>query len=265
MKKYLFFILSFIFFSSGFAQKSRSEFIDEAQSYISKKDIIKAIDCYSQLINLFPKDSTAYLDLALLKQQVHDYKGAIQDFTIGGKINTKEPDYFFLRGMLYQKLGKYKKAIADFNITMKKEVNADAYRFRGQIKELKKDFKGAMNDYNKAEKINKYSEIYRDRGALKLKLNQSNAALIDLNIAIQIDSLDEHSYFVRSKVYKKLQNKINSIKDIDKAIELNKEQANYYLFRAKLEFEDGLNSKACSDYLLYKKYGGKQKFNFICK
>lgn len=260
------FIVFYFFISNtnSFSQQTKQDYIKLAKEYGVKNEYKKSINCFTKIIELNPNDSTAYLERALLKQMIKDYKGAIMDFTKGGKINPSEVDYFFLRGILYQRMKEYSKAIEDYNKTMTMEVNADAYRFRGQIKEINKDYRGALIDYNKAISINRYSEVFKDRGLLKSKLNDSKGALEDIKSAIAIDSLDDTTFYARGKIYLRNKEINKALIDFNKAIELNKSHLYYYLERALLESKLGQKSKACEDFAIFLKLGGKSKHKIIC-
>ena len=235
----------FIFTNVVFCQNSTKDYRQQAREYGYIKEYKKAIDCYTKIIELNPK-------------------GAIKDFTIGGIINPSEPDYFFLRGMLRQKIKDYRNAILDYNKTMTLEFNADAYRFRGQIKEIYKDYKGAMQDYNKALSMNRYSEVFIDRGLLKCKLKDFKGSIEDLNSAIEISPLEENGYYTRAQIYCKIKDYKSAIIDYSKALELNNQQPKYYLKIALLEIKLNEKSNACNDLMLYKKYGGKLKIKLNC-
>ena len=97
MKEGLYLFCFFITSNAVFSQITSKELKDKAINYSYLKNYKKAIECYSEIVKINPKDSTAYIERALLKQLTLDYKGAISDFTEGGKINPNEVDYFFFK------------------------------------------------------------------------------------------------------------------------------------------------------------------------
>lgn len=88
----------------------------------------------SQIIALYPKDSMAYFDRAIMRENLGDTIGAIADFTKEIEIDPKSADNYFLRGMLYQKTNKYKEALLDFQKVNHLDYgNADAHFFAAEM------------------------------------------------------------------------------------------------------------------------------------
>ncbi len=75
--------------------------------------IKEALKNYDYSIQLNPKQYTAYLNRALAKQKVQDFKGAEADFTKCIEINPKMADAYYNRALLYLDTGQKEKACND--------------------------------------------------------------------------------------------------------------------------------------------------------
>jgi len=259
----LFFLLSIFGLN---AQNLKKEYYDTATQYGYKEDWKNAILYINKVIEVAPKDSTAYFQRAIFKEAIKDYKGAIEDYTIQGKINPSEPDNFFLRGIDRQKIKDYKNATADYNTTIKMEPdNPDAYRFRGQIKEIKKNYLGALKDYNKALSIRPYSNAFYDRAKLYYKLKNYKKALHDFNNALEIDSTIVDAYRLKGVIELRNKEYKTSLISFTKAIQLAPSNKQLFLKRAEVNVYLKNQDAACSDYKQYKKLGGSKIININCK
>ena len=79
-----------------------------------------------------------------------DYQGAINDYTMVIKLNPKDEDAFFNRGLMHDNLKEYDLAIADYSESIKLKPQGDAYYNRGCAKHDSGDKVGACQDWKKA-------------------------------------------------------------------------------------------------------------------
>jgi tetratricopeptide (TPR) repeat protein len=110
----------------------------------------------SKIIELYPKDSLAYFDRAIMRENLGDISGALSDLTIEIEIDPKSADNYFLRGMLYKHANKYKEALSDFHkVNHLDHGNADAHFFAAQMNvALKKNRFKVRRQLNVCLKIN---------------------------------------------------------------------------------------------------------------
>ena len=57
----------------------------------------------------------AYIERGITKEQMKDFAGAAADYTTALQIDEKSPAALNGRGVVYDKLGKYEEAVADFS------------------------------------------------------------------------------------------------------------------------------------------------------
>src|ERR1700741_1813743 len=94
----IFIVVSCFFFLKGQSQAS-AECNKLATDLLEQKEYYGAIDCFSKIIELNPKDSFAYFDRAMAKEIVGDDKGAIADYTNAIGLDAMNVDAYCLRGM----------------------------------------------------------------------------------------------------------------------------------------------------------------------
>ena len=146
----------------------------------------------------------------------------------------KDEDYYYLRGLIYKKLGKNQKAIRDLKIAFELNSQNDivldklitllideqklkiAEKFYEKLIQLKPTFK---NYYNRA------LFFYHD-------LQQKELALEDLTKSLELNPEFAGGYYSRGLIYIRDSNYENALKDFDNAILLNNEEPDYYIERA---------------------------------
>ena len=139
-----------------YGQTERTILYAQATEYGYRNQFKEAEHILSQVIALFPEDSMAYFDRAIMRENLGDTLGAIADFTKEIEIDPKSADNYFLRGMLYKHSNKCKEALSDFQkVNHLDHGNADAHFFAAQMNvALKKNRFKVRRQLNLCLKIN---------------------------------------------------------------------------------------------------------------
>ena len=139
-----------------YGQSERTILYTQATEFGYRNQFKEAEKILSQVIALFPNDSMAYFDRAIMRENLGDTLGAISDFTKEIEIDPKSADNYFLRGMLYKHANKYKEALSDFHkVNHLDHGNADAHFFAAQMNvALKKNRFKVRRQLNVCLKIN---------------------------------------------------------------------------------------------------------------
>ncbi len=97
-----------------------------------------------------------------------DFDLAMSYYTEAIRINPKQPDAYFNRGVIYEKKGEHDKALAEFTEAIGiKPKYANAYNNRGAIYREKGENDKALADYTAAIQINpKQGKAYYNRGVV---------------------------------------------------------------------------------------------------
>ena len=128
-------VFFFILFSVlTYGQSERAILYAQATEFGYRNQFKEAEQLLSQIITLNPKDTEAYFDRAIMRENLGDTLGAIADLTKEIEIDSKNADNYFLRGMLYQKTNNYSLALKDFRKVNHLDFgNADAHFFAAQM------------------------------------------------------------------------------------------------------------------------------------
>ena len=117
-----------------YGQSERTILYAQATEFGYRNQFKEAEKILSQVIALFPNDSMAYFDRAIMRENLGDTLGAIADLTREIEIDEKSADNYFVRGILYQKTKKYPLALKDFRKVNHLDFgNADAHFFAAQM------------------------------------------------------------------------------------------------------------------------------------
>lgn len=258
------------------AYLERGEFYRMAGSLDeSDKDFNKAIELDSRL-------SKAYFYRGLNNETRHQYDQAVQQFTRAIQLGTADPSVYSYRGDVYRRIGKYGKAVADYNTllisapgtvdiffggiglddkdksarqqiiadcTLSIKANRDAaaaYFNRGLTHHECSEPDQAIADYSEAIKRDPSMLVAYYCRSLIAKPEQG---ILDNNKLIDLDKKNKAEYLSqRAHCYKRLHAMSKAMEDFNRAIELQPQNAERYWRRGLLYEELGDLDKALSDY-----------------
>ncbi|MBK8310437.1 MAG: tetratricopeptide repeat protein [Chitinophagaceae bacterium] len=129
------------------------------------------------------------------KNELGDYKGAIQDFSKSIELNNKLSTSIYSRGVVYMDTKNFSAAKNDFLRVLELNPNdALAYRNLGNAKFQLNDFSGAVNDYTKAIELSipfeHRGEVYNNMGSAKASLGHYKDAIKDFEKSLAINPND---------------------------------------------------------------------------
>jgi tetratricopeptide (TPR) repeat protein len=154
MRFFVFYIILFSQFS--FAQGNRSMLYAQATEFGYRHQYKASEEVLTQIIDLYPMDSMAYFDRAIMRENLGDTLGAISDLTKEINIDGENADNYFLRGMLLYKTQQFSLALLDFKKVIELDFgNADAHFFAAQlILALRKNPNPAKRQLKQCLKVN---------------------------------------------------------------------------------------------------------------
>jgi len=108
----------------------------------------------------------------------------------GIKLNPGNSDAHYYRGVLREKIGDSRGALADYTSAIQFDPElAKAYNNRGAIREIQGDFAGALADFNNAIRLEPSSpEAYANRGVIRQAQNDLHSAAQDFTKALEVAS-----------------------------------------------------------------------------
>lgn len=161
-----------------------------------------------------------YYGSGITKIEEAKYNAAASNLTEGLKHHGNSGLYT-LRGFTYCKLGKFQKAIDDFNLALKYKKSegydiASINRHLSKIKFYKTDF------------------IFANRALAYSYLEEFEKAFEDINRVIQDESKESLWYCYRAQIHLNKMDYDGALQDLAKAIELKPKNASAYRIRAEV-------------------------------
>jgi len=136
--------------------------------------------------------------------------------------NSKTASFYILRGISYNDIGDYDRAILEFTRAIQlNPFDADAYFLRAATYKNKKDYEKAIADYTQAIIINPdYITAYILRSSAYHSKGDLDRALAGYNQAIQLAPNDANAYMGRAYVYGDKGDTAKAIADFTRVIQL---------------------------------------------
>lgn len=212
-----------------------------ADAYSLLKKHQQAINVSNKLIKRYPKLADGYFSRGLAHYWKGNFSQAIKDFDIVIKLDPDQWTAFHYKGMAYFKKSNYVKAINELtiaiNIAEKKTNNVDETISEDQLK-----------SDNLTTTLQLTSD-YGYRGRAYYLIGNNKLAITDFSKAIELLPRyyeNDIIYALRSQANLEdkanwtdtppMNNFLRFLSDINKAIELNPNNPEYYSYRAKLNF-----------------------------
>ncbi len=229
---------------------SYDKLLAEIDYLISTKRWEDALDLLNQKI----KNNSKHQLFALrgsIYNELGSFNLAIADYSKAIKKNKKNPDYFYKRSGVFITHNKLPNAEKDINIAVKLAGDNPNYiRERANVYFLSKMYQKAYDD------IVYYLGYYpSDISAVKQKiivaieLNQFVDALFEINKLIKVENDNPEYYYLRGLCYYKTQNYKFAEDDFGKAITSNYKPDESYYYRGLAKFYQSKNADACSDWV----------------
>jgi tetratricopeptide (TPR) repeat protein len=120
-----------------------------------------------------------------------------------GRLYAQDAKSLIDRGDAWTDKGEYDKAIADYNLAIKRAPNNyRAYNERGNAWAWKGEFDKAIVDYNQAIRLNPSNAVaYCNRGDCWREKGDNDKALADYNRSLRLDPNDPITYYRRGVLW----------------------------------------------------------------
>ncbi len=172
-----------------FYEPSADVYFNRGNSKYSLLDFNGAIEDYSSALKLNPEFIEARYSLAVTKNDLGDYKGAIADLNLPNVY--KSPPILLQLGRAYTELDDHLNAIKSFNDAILLNPDSNSFYTRGVFFMNINYFKKANTDFTAAIYLDKNNmPAYFFRGLSYFFLGDFMTALSDFKIATQYDSTD---------------------------------------------------------------------------
>ncbi|MDR1285172.1 MAG: tetratricopeptide repeat protein [Campylobacteraceae bacterium] len=266
-----------------------------ALAYYREKEYDKAVEDYTQIIKLKPKDTFAYYAREIFYEMLDKNSKAEEDLayadnlaadkleagfnrasafarigeekvarTLGDELvknYSKEARAYYYRGVIYTDTGRrgYEQAMEDFTQAIALDPKyADAYNYRGFIHFKWREYDKAIEDYSKAINLDPDYWSYRNRGFNYQEIGQYDKALADYAQAIKLYPNYTDTYYDRVEIYEKTGEYEKAVQDYTHIIAHKPNDDKAYKNRAKNYEKTGDYANAMADYQKAVKLNSRQ-------
>lgn len=199
------------------------------------------------------------------------YDDAVTYYTRAIAQDPEDLEAYLKRGLAYQQLDEYYKAIGDFSdvivldrntkVNRPGPYNIDAYLNRGYSYLVVRDFEPAMKDFDTSIVINPFDKrCYMMKGLTLVEQGRAEDAMNQFNIAIAFDGQYTEAYLNRGSLYIKKGDYEKAIEDYSHAVKFNQNPEDDRAFRLRAmayrHLANQINGRAQAD-LKQDKAGGK--------
>jgi Tfp pilus assembly protein PilF len=181
------------------------------------------IKYYTKAIEINPYNAQFYYYRGLAYNKKNLFPLAIEDF---GKAITYQPNYpsaYASRGFSYYEMGQQDAAIADYTKSISLDPSyAVTFFKRGVSYQKKGDNAKALEDYTEAIRLRPgYVSALNNRGNVYIRKGEYEKALADLNEAVRLDPKYVYGYKSRAFLYERTGDKDRAAADRAKVKELD--------------------------------------------
>jgi len=157
------------------------------------------------------------------------YEKALSDFNKAIELDSSVASYFWSRGRAFLKLDKLVEALADYEGAVRLDPNnAQYWNRRGFVKSQLGRLEEALEDYDKAIELDpQFVKAFYNCGAVLRKLLRWDCALGCYDKAVSLDSTMAKAFNARGKVLRKLGRWEEALESHAKAAELDPTHSKY--------------------------------------
>lgn len=245
MKPFLFILFTFLLSHVSFSQTN----FEKGLEAFDKGNFEEAIQHYSKNIKTNHSEN-AFYNRALAYYEIGKNLEAIEDFTIVLDIDPKDHEAWNNRALAYYEIGEINKAIFDAKKSISLEPTyASAYTTLGVSYQAKKNNLEAIKYYNLGLELEESALLYYNRGLVYEDLKQYQKAESDYSQAINLEE-DADYYWARANLFYKNDNFKLSIEDYNKALRIQDSIPSLYYNRGLSFYSDFQDQKAIEDFTI---------------
>jgi len=209
-------------------QTAVEKLLQQASDLYKQRDFDRAIAALTQVIQLNPNNTGAYVSRAVVCEALADYQRAVADYTQAIQLNPDDATVYYYRGTAHIQLGDYQAAVENYTQAIRLDPNyVTAYQNRSIAHFKLGDYQAAVVDCNQLLRLTpNYSPAYVERGAAYTRLGKIQAAIADFNQALQLNPSIAQAFFNRAIAQLELENIQEAIADFQQAAQLYSDQGN---------------------------------------
>lgn len=190
-----------------------------------------AIADVQKAVSLQPFDSQKHLLLGFVLRRMDNPEKAIAAFTERLKLSPNDTIALRFRGDCYENTGKDDEAISDYTALLLLKEDAHVHRSRGRLWYERGDYRKAVADFELY--LRKYPDddhTLRSCGYCHFALENYLLSIADFGRAIHLNS-EAQDYYWRGRAWVMIDEIQKAISDYDEAIRLDPTEADYFVHR----------------------------------
>lgn len=220
------------------AQVNAEQVVVIGRNVLSMQDYMLAIQYFNAAIKAKPYMADPYFYRALAKLQLDDYQGAEEDCTLALDRNQFKVEAYKLRGFARQCLGRDSLAVEDFDRGLEYNPTDQYFLFYKAIAQTElhrlDDAEATMRDM--LRQYPSFADGYTARARLRAEQGDTLAAIRDLGRAIDLNRTQVNPWLMRSELRSKRGEWESALSDMEEAIRLRPDDAAFHINRAYLRY-----------------------------
>jgi len=196
------------FYNSALSMNPKSALAYNNRGVLKRNvnDTQGAIDDFNRAIQIYPAYEEAHNNRGLAKWQSGDHVGSITDFDTAISINKAYPNPYYHRGRAYYDMHDYRRAIADFSsYASMSKVHLDEYNYIGKSLAQIGNYQEAIKYFNEAIAVNQNQYMsYVNRSIAKYYLKDYAGVIEDCDKALALQPGDKNASSLRTKALNEL-------------------------------------------------------------
>ncbi len=239
----------FLFVSNlSYSYDSTRVSFSEAMDALDAEEYEKAVELFTSYIRIATGHDEGYYQRGNAYYELKQYDKALTDYSTAYNMGYQKNEVMFFRmGTILKENKNYLTALDYFNkaVSIDKKY-IEAYLELGNLYLLNEDYKNAKENYEKALTIDpNYPEVNFALGEIEMRSGNYGDAAVFYEKAIKLDTTSNLKYYYQlGMAYNSLKDSVNTIKNLNKALQINPGYglANYGL--AMVYNENGNYTKA---------------------
>lgn len=209
------------------------ELVLEALSETISGNWEKAVNLYTQAIDLAPDNAEYYKRRSVALYRLERYKEALRDDTKAIELDPSKPEYYDSRSITLHTMERYEEALQDDTKAIELDPSRpEYYKSRGITLYAMRRYEEALQDETMAIELDPSEpNYYNSRGITFHEMKRYEEALQDKTKAIELDPLKPDYYESRSATLYAMKRYEEALRDDTKAIELDPSKPEYYKSR----------------------------------
>ncbi len=246
----LLFILTIVSITGSFAQINTNRVLAIGRNALYFEDYVLSIQYFNQVIKAKPYLAEPYFYRAIAKISLDDYQGALEDATLCIDRNPFIVNAYQVRGIARQNLDLYDGAIEDYRKGLQYAPENRVFLLNMAIAfAQKKEFDQSAESFENLIRIHpSFYNGYMSRSALHIEQGDTMAALKDIDKAIEIDKHVSYAYAQRGMIRASLEEYKPALDDMNEAIRLSPDMTSYYINRGLVRYHLNDLRGTMSDY-----------------